>query len=62
MAEKKYIKEVCHTERMKSEEFVTKGYVSEIKGPNRRGRPLGRWKDRVKEYMSRRSDTRGEGL
>ncbi len=22
-----------------------------VEGPSRRGRPLGRWKDRVKEYM-----------
>ncbi len=22
-----------------------------LRGPSRRGRPLGRWKDRVKEYM-----------
>ncbi len=46
-----------HTERMKSEEFVKKVYVSEIKGPGRRGRSLGRWKDRIKEYMSERSAT-----
>ncbi len=25
--------------------------MSETVGPSRRGRPLGRWKDRVKEYM-----------
>jgi len=29
-------------------------YVSEIEGPSRRGRPLGRWKDKVKEYMCER--------
>lgn len=28
-----------------------KVYVSEIRGPNRR-RPLGRWKDKVKQYES----------
>ncbi len=39
------------TERMKNEEFVKKMYVSESVGSNSRGRPLGRWKDRVKEYM-----------
>ncbi len=27
---------------------------SNLKGRNRRKRPLGRWKDRVKEYMSER--------
>ncbi len=40
-----------HIERMKSKEFVKKMYVSETVGPNSRGRPVGRWKDRVKEYM-----------
>ncbi len=29
-------------------------YESELKGPNRRGRPLGRWKDRVEEYLGER--------
>ncbi len=27
-------------------------------GPNSRGRPLGRWKNRVKEYMCERGATR----
>ncbi len=40
-----------HIERMGSEEFVNKVYMSESVGPNSRGRPPGRWKDRVKEYM-----------
>ncbi len=39
-----------HVERMWSEEFV-KVYESELEGPYRRGRPLGRWKDRVEEYL-----------
>ncbi len=26
--------------------------MSEIEGPSRRGRPLGGWKDREKEYVS----------
>ncbi len=30
--------------------------------PNSRGRPLGRWRDRVKEYMCERCATRVEGL
>ncbi len=34
----------------------------EIVAPNRRGRPLGRRKDRVKEYMCERGATGGEGL
>ncbi len=33
---------------------VFKVYLSSVEGPNRRGRPLGRWKDRVKEYVSER--------
>ncbi len=51
-----------HTERMKSKEFIKKAYVSEIKGPNRSGRPLGRRKDRVKEYMNESGASRGGGL
>ncbi len=27
-------------------------YVSSVEGLNRSGRPLGRWKERVKEYVS----------
>ncbi len=36
---------------MEDEEIV-KVYLSSVKDPNRRGRPLGRWKDKVKEYVS----------
>ncbi len=50
-----------HMERMENEEFVKKAYLSSIEGPNRRGRPLGRWEDRVKEYMSKRG-VRGNRL
>ncbi len=39
-----------HIERMGNEEFVKKVYLSSVEGPNRRGRPLARWEDRVKEY------------
>ncbi len=46
-----------HIERMGSEEFVKK--VSESVGPDSRGRPLGRWRDRVKEYMCERGASRG---
>ncbi len=46
---------------MGSEEFVKKVYVSEIVGPNSRERPLGRWRDRVKEYMCERGATRMAG-
>ncbi len=41
-------------ERMGNEEFVKKVYQSSVEGTNRRGRPLGRWEDRVKEYVSER--------
>ncbi len=43
-----------HIERMKNEEFVKKVYLSSVEGPNRRRRPLGRWEDKVTEYMSER--------
>ncbi len=36
-------------------------YESEFKGPNRRGRPLGRWKDRVEEYLGEREVLMGRG-
>ena len=48
-----------HIERKNSEEFVKKVYVSEIIGSWRRGRPVVRWKDRVKEYMHERVADRG---
>ncbi len=37
---------------MDNEEFVKKVYLSSVEGPSRRGRPLGRGEDKVKEYMS----------
>ncbi len=46
---------------MENKEFVEKVYLSSVEGPNRRGRPLGRWEDRMKEYMSERG-VRGNGL
>ncbi len=49
-----------HIERIENEEFV-KVYLSSVEGPNRRGRPLGRWEDRVKEYVSERG-VRGNGF
>ena len=36
--------------------------MSELEGANRRGRPLGRWRDRVKEYMNERGVRGGGGL
>ncbi len=50
-----------HTGRMENEEFVKKVYLSSVEGHNRRGRPLRRWEDRVKEYMSEKG-VRGNGL
>ncbi len=38
-----------------------KVYLSSVEGPNRRGRPLGRWEDKVKEYVSKRGK-QGNGL
>ncbi len=45
-----------------SEEFVKKVYMNESVGPNSRGKLLGRWRDRLKEYMCERGATRGAGL
>ncbi len=35
--------------------------MSSVEGPSRRGMPLGRWEDRVKEYVRERG-VRGNGL
>ncbi len=50
-----------HIEGMANEEFVKKVYLSRVGGTNRPGRPLGRWKDRVKEYVNERG-VRANGL
>ncbi len=50
-----------HIERMENEEFVKKVYWSSVEGRNRRGRPLGRWEDKVNEYVSERG-ARKNGL
>ncbi len=36
-------------------------YLSSVEGPDRRARPLGRWEDKVKKYVSERR-ARGNGL
>ncbi len=36
-------------------------YLSSVEGTNWRGRPLGRWEDRVREYVSERG-VRGNAL
>ncbi len=46
-----------YIERIEHKEFL-KVYLSIVEGPNRRGRPLGRWEHRAEEYMSER----GNGL
>ncbi len=46
---------------MKSEAFPKKVYLSSVVGPNRRERPLGRWEDRVKEYVGEKG-MKGIGL
>ncbi len=40
-------------ERLRSGEFVMV-YESESEGPDRKGKPLGRWKDRVEQYLAER--------
>ncbi len=54
------LKWLGHIERMENLEFV-KVYESSVEGPYRRGRPLGRWEDKVKEYVSEKG-ARGNGL
>ena len=41
---------------------MKKVYVSETESPRRRGRPVVRWKDRVKEYMHDKVVDRGIGI
>ncbi len=43
---------------MGNEEFVKKVYLGGVEGMSRRGRLLGRWEDRVKDYVS---ETGGRG-
>ncbi len=50
-----------HIERMETEELVKKVYLSSVEGLNMRGRPHGRWEDRMMEYMSERGVS-GNGL
>ncbi len=46
---------------MENDYFVKEVYRSSVDGLNRRGRPFGRWEDRVKEYVSERG-VKGNGL
>ncbi len=45
----------------KMRNFAKKVYLSNVEGPYRKGRPLRRWKDRVKKYVSERG-VRGNWL
>ncbi len=51
-----------HIERDEESGVVKKVYVSQSVGTNSRGRPSGRERGRVKEYMCERGATRGRGL
>ncbi len=48
-----------YIERMKNEEFGEKVDLSDIEGAYRRGRPLGWWRDRVREYICKRGSGKG---
>ncbi len=61
-SKKIYTEVFGHAKKMNNEKIMKKVYVSKTEGPDRRGRPFGRWKDRVKEYMSERGATRGGSL
>ncbi len=60
MGEKEQLRWFGHIERMGNEEF-DKVYLSSVEGTNGRARPLGKWEDRVKEYVCERG-VRGNGL
>ncbi len=61
MGERSTLRWFGHVERIENKEFVTKVHLSSVEGPSRRGRPLVRWEDRVKEYVRERG-VRGNGL
>ncbi len=45
-----------HVERMEEGRMTKRVYVSEIEGGNVRGRPPGKWRDRVQEYVRERGE------
>ncbi len=51
-----------HMERINSEEIVEEVYVRGLEGSSLRGRPLGRWRDKVEEYMCEGGKGGGAGL
>ncbi len=59
---KKYIEVAWPCGEDEAWRVCEKKSVSEIEGHSRRGRSLGRWRDRIKEYMSKRGASRGGGL
>ncbi len=56
--EKNTLKWFGHVGRMGSGKFVKKVYESDSEGPNRRGRPFGRCKDSVEEYLESQEERR----
>ncbi len=42
-----------HIERMGNEDFLKKVYLSSDEGTNRRGKPRGRWEDRMEHVNER---------
>ena len=55
MREKNYtLRWFGHMKRKKSKKFVKKVYVSGTEDPRRRGKPVVRWKNRIKDYMHER--------
>ncbi len=43
-----------HMEQMEEGKMTRRVYVSEMEGGNVRGRPPGKWRDRVQEYVRER--------
>ncbi len=61
MGEKEHSEMVWPYGKDGNEEFVKKVYLSRVEGTNRRGRPLVRWENRVREYVNERG-VRGNAL
>ncbi len=58
---RKYNEWSGYVEWMGSGEFMKKACRNKSEGPNTRGRPLERWRDRVEKYMGKRG-IRGRGM
>ncbi len=48
------ISPLSHSERMEHDKFFKKVYLSTVEGTTRRGRQMGIWKERLKEYVDER--------